>query len=437
MSAWERAMRMAAQTPESRNRYVDLLRAISIGAVVFGHWLIAAPWVDGDALRLDHMLGRQPWTQWLTLIFQVMPVFFLVGGYSNAASWDTTLRRGTPYGTWVAGRMRRLAGPVLPLIGVWALLGIVLRLFGVRPDIIRVGSQAALVPLWFLAVYILVVLLVPLTRAAWLRYGIASFWVPVVAAVAVDWLRFHDGHRPAIGWVNYVFVWVAVHQLGYQWRDGRLAGPRQALPWALGGATAWALLALFGPYPISMVGVPGEEVSNTLPPSVMLLALGSAQAGLLLALERPARRLLSRTRVWAATVLVNANIMSVYLWHLTAMVVVVGVSNLFGGYGLHLEPGSPSWWATRPLWIALLAIVLLLLLVPFGRFERLPESGATPPGLARVLVGAAMVCTALAVLALRGIGGTGGLVLSVSVLALALIGAWLSGVFAFGRTGPG
>ena len=37
-----------------------------------------------------------------------------------------------------------------------------------------------------------------------------------------DFLRFHDGHRPAVAWVNYLFVWVAVHQLGYLWRDGRL-----------------------------------------------------------------------------------------------------------------------------------------------------------------------------------------------------------------------
>ena len=38
----------------------------------------------------------------------------------------------------------------------------------------------------------------------------------------------------------------------------------------------------------------------------LLLALGAAQTGLVLALEGPMRRLLDRTRVWAATVLVKA-----------------------------------------------------------------------------------------------------------------------------------
>ena len=125
MSAWSRALQAAAQTPPSRNRYVDLLRAISIGAVVLGHWVIAAPWVEDDRLRLDHMLAVQPWTQWLTLLFQVMPVFFLVGGYSNAASWDAAQRAGTPYGAWIAGRARRLIGPIVPLILTWAAMALV------------------------------------------------------------------------------------------------------------------------------------------------------------------------------------------------------------------------------------------------------------------------------------------------------------------------
>ena len=174
-SAWSRARDLAARTPPERNRYVDLLRAASIGAVVFGHWLIAAPWVDGGRLRLDHLLTLQPWTHWLTLVFQVMPIFFLVGGYSNAASWDAAVRERRPYGAWLAGRLRRLIGPVLPLLVVWAALALVFRQFGVSVAMICDGSRLALVPLWFLAVYALVLLLVPMTRRAWHRFGVASY----------------------------------------------------------------------------------------------------------------------------------------------------------------------------------------------------------------------------------------------------------------------
>lgn len=428
LSNWSRALSLAEQTPPSRNRYVDFLRAVSIGAVVLGHWLIAAPWISGGQLRLDHMLAVQPWTQWLTLLFQVMPVFFLVGGYSNAASWDAARRAGTPYGSWVAGRARRLIGPVVPLILVWAAMAFVFRRFGVSYEMIRHGSVLALVPMWFLAVYLLVVLLVPVTRAAWHRFGIWSYWFPVTLAVVVDFVRFHDGHHPAVGWINYLFVWIAVHQLGYLWRDGRLAGPRRALPWLLGGALAWYLLTRFGPYPVSMVGVPGEEISNTLPPDVLLLALGAAQAGLVLALERPMRHLLARRSVWAATVLVNGTIMTVYLWHLTVLALLVGLASLAGGVGLHPVPGSEAWWLARIPWFAALAAGMALMLPVVGRFERSsPLPADFRPPTFRVLAGAALVSAGIAFLALGGIAASGELGVRGIVVAGTVLGAWMLG----------
>ena len=40
--AWEQAAHLAEQTPASRNRYVDFLRAASIIVVIIGHWLVVA-----------------------------------------------------------------------------------------------------------------------------------------------------------------------------------------------------------------------------------------------------------------------------------------------------------------------------------------------------------------------------------------------------------
>jgi hypothetical protein len=45
MSTYNDALDLARQTPLTRNRYVDLLRAVSIFVVVLGHWLMAAPQV--------------------------------------------------------------------------------------------------------------------------------------------------------------------------------------------------------------------------------------------------------------------------------------------------------------------------------------------------------------------------------------------------------
>ena len=161
--AWHKALDLAGKTPPSRNRYADFLRAASILVVVLGHWLMAAPLLREGVPQLSHMLDLAPWTRWLTWALQVMPVFFIVGGFSNAISWQKARERGLSYGGWLDSRFRRLVAPVLPLLVAWAVLGLAANAAGVAADTLRVGSQVALVPTWFLAVYLLVILLVPPT----------------------------------------------------------------------------------------------------------------------------------------------------------------------------------------------------------------------------------------------------------------------------------
>jgi len=417
---------MAARTPDSRNRYVDFLRALSICAVVFGHWLMAAPYVDSGGIHISSMLEHQQWTRWMTWAFQVMPVFFLVGGYSNGISWQSALRKGQGYSEWLQLRLQRLAGPVLPLILMWVVLAAGAQWFGMRPGMVKVASQMALIPIWFLAVYIAVVVLVPLTFEAWRRYGFKSFGVLVAAAVLDDLLFFAADLR-SVGWLNYAFVWLAVHQLGYAWRDGYMAGARQGVAWVIGGGLVLAGLVTLGPYPISMVSVPGQEVSNTLPPKIAMLALGIVQCGLLLSIESPMRRWLAGPTPWTAVVLINGMIMTVFLWHLTASTLSIGVALWLGGAGLDVAPGSGAWWALRPLWIAVYLLALLPFALGFGRFERSPGSSQAYPGW-RLVVGALLMCGALALLALDGIAGSAWFGLRIGVLLMLFAGAWLAGV---------
>ena len=426
LSLWSRAAGVAARTPTSRNRYVDFLRAISILMVISGHWLVAAPYVIDGRLTLSSMLEYQRWTQLLSWVFQVMPVFFFVGGYANGVSWKAAVRDRRSYAEWLNGRLQRLAGPVLPLLVVWALLGIAGHSSGVRPEMVKAGSQMALIPIWFLAVYVGAVLVVPVTYAAWRRFGMASFWVLAIA-VAVDDLLFFAAGLESVGWLNYGFIWVAVHQLGYAWRDGRLQTGGRALLWSVAGLAILIGLVTLGPYPLSMVSVPGEEVSNSLPPKLPMLLLGMIQIGLALALEAPVRRWLERPRPWTATVLVNGMIMTIFLWHLTASTLIIGLALQLGNTGLAVEPGSGLWWAVRPVWLGIYLLGLALFALVFGLFER-GGAGGPPAAAWRQIVGAALMCGGLALLALDGVGGEGWLGLRWWAVLLPLVGAVLAGV---------
>jgi peptidoglycan/LPS O-acetylase OafA/YrhL len=419
---------MAAKTPPERNRYVDFLRAVSILFVVIGHWLIATAWYVDGQLTPGHLLKTHPQYQWLTWLFQVMPIFFIVGGYSNAVSLESAERKGQGYAAWLAARLHRLVTPLLLLIITWGLVAGVMKLMDVRPEVIVFTSQAALIPTWFLSIYITLVLLAPVAYKFWRKYGFSSFWILAAMAAVVDALFFGADVRWP-GWSNYFWVWLAVHQLGFAWRDGRMGSVGKLLVYSLLGFAALYSLVRWGPYPLAMVGSPDEGVSNTLPPKITLLALGIFQFGLLLSLEGPMRRILSSLRLWTATVLINSMIMTIYLWHITIMVVLGSVLYLSGGFGFGVEPGTNEWWLTRPVWIAVLAILLVPVALPLSALERRGRNPETPvPSAARQVGGAILVCLGIALLAMWGYGGAPIPGFGVGAFVLVMVGAGISGL---------
>lgn len=425
MTLWSRAAAVAAKTPDSRNRLVDFLRAASILAVISGHWLLAAPYVSNGSLVIGNMLELADYTKWLSWAFQVMPVFFLVGGYANAVSWRAALRDGKPFSVWLDSRLRRLILPVLPLIAGWVILAWAGRSLGIDAGFVQQSSKIALIPIWFLAIYTLIILLVPLTHAAWQRWGFVSFLIPVALAAADD-AFFLAGYR-GLGWFNYIFLWVAVHQLGYAWRDNRIDRPVIRFGFGCFGLGLLFGLTVLGPYPVAMISVPDAAISNTLPPKLPLLALGIAQAGFLLSCEKPLRRWLNRPTPWTAAVLLNGMIMTIYLWHSTALTLIIALSASLGHVGLSFEPGSASWWFLRPGWMVVYTVALAALLPLIARFERLPIPATAAPAW-REIAGAMLVCSGLALLAYYGLGGDVTPSIQIIAVAAPFLGALVAGL---------
>jgi hypothetical protein len=318
--------------------------------------------------------------------------------------------------------------PLLILLVAWAAIAVIMMLAGARPTVIQYVSQAALIPTWFLAIYIFVIILAPLAYRFWKRFGFASFLIFVTGAALTD-IAFFVADMRWLGWTNYLWVWLAVHHLGFAWRDDRLGGVTKRLLFSMTGFVALYLLVTQGPYPLAMVGSPDPGLSNTLPPKITLLALGIFQFGLLLALESPMRRALDGLRLWTATVLINSMIMTVYLWHITVMVLFAAILYLAGGIGLGIEPGTAEWWWTRPVWILILFCLLLpvaLLLSPLERRGRAADAGI--PGVGRQIAGAIMICLGVALLAMYGYGGGPIARLDLISFGLVIVGSGISGL---------
>ncbi len=429
MGIWSTAAAMAAQTPPARNRYVDFLRAVSILFVVVGHWLIATVFYADGTLTHGHLLKTHPETHWLTWLFQVMPIFFIVGGYSNGVSLESAQRKGIDYAGWLGARLNRLVGPLLALLIAWAAIALALSLLGFDKDTVQFTSRSALIPTWFLATYIMLVVMAPLAYRFWQRAGWWSFATLAGLAVLTD-LLFFTAEVRWFAWSNYFWVWLSVHQLGFAWRDGRLDGPTRMLMLGVGAFVLLYLLIFKGPYPFQMVGSPDEDVSNVLPPKITLLVLGLVQLGFLLSIQGPMRRALEGAWLWTATVLINSMIMTVYLWHMTVMIAVVTALYYAGGIGIGMEPGAPAWWYSRPVWIVGLFVLLMpaaLLLSPFER--RGQAGGDKAPGAFRQVIGAMMISFGVAMIAMFGFRGGPVPWLDMAAFALVIVGAYLCALF--------
>ncbi|WP_238009502.1 acyltransferase [Dactylosporangium sp. AC04546] len=387
-----RALRQRAErTPPSRERYVDLLRAVAISVVALGHWLIAVIGYDARGQLTGYSaLGSLPWVYPITWLGQVMPLFFIVGGYANAASLASHRRRGGDPVTWLQDRSGRLVRPTTTLVLVLVAGALVARLVGVGPGLTREAVWVASIPLWFLSAYLVVILLTPFMYRAHQRFG---WYVVLVLAVLValgDRARLSGIGSAGLGAGNFLFGWLAIHQVGFAWRDGRLPSrPRVWVPLLVGGLAALVLLTVAGPYPVSMVDVSGERLQNASPPSLGLLAAAVFQLGLVLMLRDPAERWLRRSRPWQAVVGVNAVVLTVFLWHMTAVLLLAVALN-----ALHALPtptvATPAWWLWRAPWLMALVLILAALVAVFGRIElrsvhRPAPSGRLPSWLVRTL----------------------------------------------------
>ncbi len=393
---------VAALTPSTRDRYVDFLRAASITAVVFGHWFIGIIHWDGGVIRTTSAVGVTAWMWLATWFFQVMPVFFFVGGFSNLVAYDSYRKRGDTTRAFIRSRIERLLRPSLVFLCLWTIAQVALHLANIGAaegprlwgdtrllrGMLPPGATVPFGPLWFLAVYLIVVTISPITIRLHRRFGL---WVPatmVVGAIIVDVVGF--GGHPEARWFNVAFVLLLPHQLGHFYADGRMAKwPRQVF-WGmvvagLGGLwllTNPALFRLFGDarfrwfptigyYPKSLLGTDVEPISNAYPPTLCFLLGGIWAIGAVMLLRPRLSRWLERKGPWKATIAVNGVIMTLFLWHMTAfLLVILALWPL--GFG-HEADSTARWWLERPLWELAPGIVLLVLIRLVGRFER-PKS---------------------------------------------------------------
>jgi hypothetical protein len=282
--------------------------------------------------------------------------------------------------------------------------------------------------LWFLGAYVLVLAAVPaLTRITTTMRLVVSVLAVYAFVAVVDIVRITDAHWSLLGYANFV-AWLIPGMLGVAYRR-RLVTPRAAC--ALGAVMLAVNLALlqWGPYELSLVGIEGQQLKNMMPPSlllaghaIMLCAFAIAAAG---GIDRWARR----PQVWRATVLGNSGAMTLYLWHMPAL---LGVHLVFDLLCLPRYPGQPHFIALSVAQVLLMVLLVgaaFVMLRPLENSE-LPfwDGGVlTRPGVRSAVVGTLLCVAAVATLASVGWGLKDQGLVCVTVMLAALSAArWLA-----------
>lgn len=371
----------ASPSASQRDQAVDLVRAACLTVVLVLHISMAGVAVVGGSITITNAVENEAWFAPLTWLLQVMPLFFIIGGFAARAQWMRLRTRGGTSREFITARTRRLLVPTLALTAVVTAGLALAALAGADAELLAEASFRMTQPLWFLAVYLGVTALVPLMLRAHEAAPHAALIALVSGAVLVDAFRTLTG-VDAVGVVNYAFVWLAIQQLGFffgDWTQARGASRARDSAWAQARRASIRLpIALLTGGVLTLVFLvqvagysPELLLDNNNPASVALIALGAAQLGALL-LAHPLLTAIARgPRATAFSRFVNQHSMRLYLWHLPVLVTATALLIAVGAW--MPEPLSLAWFSTRPLMVAAVLAATALLVPSLGRLERPTE----------------------------------------------------------------
>jgi hypothetical protein len=371
-----------------RDLTLDLARVFCVLLVVVVHLLFVGVGPDATGgIAVSRPLEEQPWFWIATWFGQVMPLFFVVGGFATATALRSARRRAAEAGEdravadrrFAHGRMLRLARPALPLLVFLAVALAAATLLGVDAGLLDAVATGVGSPLWFLGAYLICQLAAPYLLDRHERAPRATLGILFAAVVAVDVAQFtipgiadDPAGMSVLGYLNLLFVWPLAQQLGFWYADGWFAR-RAWWQLVLIAVVCWASLVpltAFGPYSDDML-------TNLNPPTLPLVALALGQAALLQLLKVPLTALMNTRAMRAIVFVIGARLMTVYLWHLPLILAVAGAGLLLPA--IAPAAGTAAWWATRPLVYLLVLALIFVLSLPLGRFEKpLPVARPAP-----------------------------------------------------------
>ncbi len=324
------------------------VRSAALVVVVLWHWVFATIRWDGNGPHVGNPLHLVTGGFVLTWFLQVMPLFFIVGGWASIGSYERSVERGET--AWVRKRVIRLVKPVLPLVAAVLVAKFALSawVFGV--------VLLAVSPLWFLGVYVPLTVLTPVLVRAHKRAPGSMLGLSIGVVIALQYVHFVlNVGGVAITLLSFLSVWGTAYQLGFVLEQVR-KDRRLALASLVVGLTGIIGSSAFD-YSLSMVTRITDARSNMGPPTIQIVFLALFQMGLICMFQTTLRRFADRASVARIVAFFDAHQMTIYAVHLPIWVAVLV---LLRSTPLALaDRATLGWLVTRPLWLLAPGAVLV------------------------------------------------------------------------------
>ena len=410
-----------ADTPATRDRAIDVIRITSLVGVVVGHTIMATSIIRDDVFFWTNLVAASVVFQALTWVFQIMPAFFFAGVAACVEGW----RPGTSWGNWLMRRCTRLYRPVFYYLAFWAVaLAVLKHLLPIHVYEPIAGISIQL--LWFLGAYVMVLAAVPmLVRITTTRQLVMSVAATYGLIALVDAIRINDHAWSALGYLNFV-VWLIPGMFGVSYRR-ELLSATTALRVGLAMLAVNVAMVWVGPYELSLVGIETQHIKNMTPPSLLLAGHAIMMCACAIAATPAIKRWAAKPQVWRLAVIGNTGSMTLYLWHMPAL---LGMHLAFDLLGLPRYPGQPHFLLLSVCQVAIMAVLVAGLFLALRPLENDPlplwDGGSVAkPGLRSAAVGTLLLIAGAATLASVGWGLKDTGLQCISVVLVALVAARL------------
>ena len=327
----------AADTSISRERFIDFTKVIGLLFLIVNSFLfLRLEESSGELFVTNLSAGSQSLIviSWFTA---GMSLFFFSMGFNNLIAWYSNVGRDGSQWNYLVDRINTLLGPVL----VWIFSStVVLNILSrssnfpnyltTSEDGIMPSIEFILWPLWLVSIYLVMVLFAPLTIFLHKKYPYATVLILLTTTVLVDNIEFSLNFS-YIKLFNYLFFWIAIHQLGYFYADGKIQEVnvnvfRYLTVFSYG--YLFYQISVSNKY-LSLASYRLSSLNNEDPPTTFYLVASIGLISLAFTLKNLIDKMLSNQKIWLLISHIHANIYTIYLWHLFIFFITYLISGNF------------------------------------------------------------------------------------------------------------